>query len=155
MYWVLSEIQVKMYKQYRLKCETYFQCKKKSFTWKLFMECNKAQWFGENNSLQKSFKRSLARELFSRIWDKYFKADKILENFDILKKWCFFSFISPSTSCNSPNRSLYLCLCTHNYTHDFEEMELLSFLLSYCHLLFFSSLCLWELVFFFLVLSDY
>lgn len=54
--------------------------------------------------------------------------------------WVF--FISPS---NSPNRNLSLCACTQTYTHICEEMELLCFLLSYCCLLFFCSLCLWEL----------
>lgn len=118
--------------------------KKKSFTLKLFMECNKAHWFNENNSLWKSF-RSLAKKLMSRIWDiwvfqSWWNSSSIRH---IKKSSSFFSFISLSSS---PNRNL--CAFTQTYTYICEDIELLSFLLCYCHLLFFCSLCLLELGYF-------
>lgn len=107
-----------------------------SFTWKVFMECNKAQWFGENNSLWKSFS-SLAKKLMSRIWDmsisKLMKYFKVLRH--IKKTVGFFSFIALSSS---PNRNL--CAFTQTHIYICEEMELLSFLLCYSHLLFFLFL---------------
>lgn len=106
-----------MYKQYWLKCETYFQCKKKkkkmSFTWKVFMECNKAQWFGENNSLWKSFS-SLAKKLMSRIWDmsisKLMKYFKVLRHIKKTVGFFFLSFHCPV---------LQTEICVHSLRHTF------------------------------------
>lgn len=127
-----------MYKKDRLKCETNFQCQKEPSSWKLFMEC-KHNGFVKIIPLQKSFRRPFAKELASRISDKYFKADETFESIDL------FFIISPSTTTKLQTQiCIRVCALTHSLIFvkrgscsPFSSLNCLPF--------FFFPLCLQEL----------